>query len=338
MSRTKKISSGLTILAVFLAFIVVVLGAYTRLTDAGLGCPDWPGCYNQMLAPTTPAAIQQADALYPAVPVEVHKAWTEMVHRYAAGILGVLIFILGFMSIRRRRVPGQPVAVPVILMLLVIFQALLGKWTVTMKLLPLVVMSHLLGGFAILALLWWLNLKIGDYFPSLQTIQTKKFRAWAILGLIIVVVQIALGGWTSTNYAALICLNFPYCSAHQFFPQMDFHQAFNLLNVSNERLSSAALITIHMSHRIGALITGIYVGLLSICLIALKGRPILRGIGTAMLIILIVQIMLGILNVELLLPLYVAVLHNFVAALLLLAMVTLVYASFYMHRNNILVK
>lgn len=328
MTTTKKISTGITLFAVILAFIVVTLGAYTRLTDAGLGCPDWPGCYDQVIAPTTTTEIQKADSLYPAAPVHVTKAWTEMVHRYVAGILGLVIFGLGIVAIRRRKVPGQAVIAPVILMALVIFQALLGKWTVTMKLLPVVVMGHLLGGFSILALLWWCHLKSGNYFISLPRNSASKFKFWAILGLVIVTLQIILGGWTSTNYAALVCLNFPYCTVNEIFPQVDFHSAFNFFNVSNIHLSYAALVTIQMSHRFGALVTGLYVGILSICLIALRGRQLLRRLGIAMLVILIAQICLGILNIKLLLPLYIAVLHNVGAAFLLLSMVTLVYVSF----------
>lgn len=329
MSKTKKkISAGITLFAVLLAFVVIVLGAYTRLTDAGLGCPDWPGCYHQVIAPSTHSAIVKADGLYPAMPVHVTKAWTEMVHRYVAGILGLLIFALGIVAIRRRKAPGQPVVVPVILIGMVIFQALLGKWTVTMKLLPVVVMGHLLGGFTIISLLWWFNLKTGDYFPSAKTTPTGSFKPWAILGLIIVICQIALGGWTSANYAALVCSNFPYCSAHEFFPQVDFHDAFNIFNITNTHLSHAALITIQMTHRIGAMITGLYVGALSLCLIIMKGRPVMRRIGVVMLVVLVAQIALGVLNIELLLPLSVAVLHNAVAALLLLTMVTFLYASF----------
>src|SRR6056297_344630 len=193
-NTTKKISAGVTLFAVLLAFVVIVLGAYTRLTDAGLGCPDWPGCYHQVIAPSTHNAIQKADGLYPAMPVHIIKAWTEMVHRYVAGILGLLIFALGIIAIRRRKAPGQPVVVPVILIGMVIFQALLGKWTVTMKLLPVVVMGHLLGGFTIISLLWWFNLKAGDYFPSVKTTHTANFKPWAIIGLLIVICQIALGG------------------------------------------------------------------------------------------------------------------------------------------------
>lgn len=326
MTKKAKISVGITLFAVILAFIVVTLGAYTRLTDAGLGCPDWPGCYNQMLAPTTTGAIQKADTLYPTEPVQVVKAWTEMVHRYAAGTLGLLIFGLGIAALRRCKVPGQIVVVPVILIGLVIFQALLGKWTVTMKLLPVVVMGHLLGGMTILALLWWCYLKAAECFVSSVPSAVHKFRPWAILGLIIVAAQITLGGWTSTNYAALVCLNFPYCSANQLFPQVDFHNAFNFFNVSNIHLSYAALVTIQMTHRFGALITAFYVGILSIILMTRK-NSILCRLGIVMLLILLAQIGLGILNIELYLPLAIAVLHNSGAALLLLTMVTFLYVS-----------
>ena len=196
-----------------------------------------------------------------------------------------------------------------------------------MKLLPVVVMGHLLGGMAILALLWWCYLKAGDYFVSSVPSTVHKFRPWAILGLIIVAGQIILGGWTSTNYAALVCLNFPYCSANQLFPQVDFPNAFNFFNVSNIHLSYAALVTIQMTHRFGALITAFYVGILSIVLMTRRHNPVIRRLGIVMLLILIAQIGLGILNIELYLPLAIAVLHNSGAALLLLTMVTFLYVS-----------
>jgi len=185
----------------------------------------------------------------------------------------------------------------------------------------------LLGGLTILSLLWWFNLKAGDYFPSTKITPATNFKPWAIAGLAIVACQIALGGWTSANYAALVCSNFPYCSAHEFFPQSDFRGAFDIFNITNTHLSHAALITIQMTHRIGAMVTGLYVGVLSICLITMKNKPVMRRIGAVMLLVLLTQIALGVLNIELLLPLSVAVLHNAVAAFLLLIMVTFLYAS-----------
>jgi len=331
MNNKTKTSATLTLFAVALAVVVIVLGAYTRLTDAGLGCPDWPGCYNHLLAPHNAQEVTQAAQQFPASPVYIIKAWTEMIHRYVAGGLGLFVFALGILAIRKRKVVGQPVAVPIVLMGLVIFQALLGMWTVTMKLLPIVVMGHLLGGFTLLALLWWLNLKVRDPLGVQNSSGAgsgfEKFKPWAVVGLVVVAIQIALGGWTSANYAALVCPNFPYCSAHQFFPQIDFSHAFNIFNFSNNHLSTGALMTIQMVHRLGALVTAAYVGLLSICLISLKQRG-LRTIGIAMLAVLVAQITLGILNVELMLPLAVAVLHNIMAAFLLLTMVSFIFKTF----------
>lgn len=336
MTKVTKISASITLFAVILALIVVTLGAYTRLTDAGLGCPDWPGCYAQMLAPTSAAAIAKADLRHPAMPVQVAKAWTEMVHRYLAAILGLVIFGLGIVAILRRKVSSQSIIIPVILIGLVIFQALLGKWTVTMKLLPVVVMGHLLGGLCILSLLWWWRLSEGEYFVSSVPKNVYKFKPWAIIGLVIVAAQIILGGWTSANYAALVCLDFPYCSANQFFPQMDFQHAFNFFNVSHKHLSYAALVTIQMTHRFGALITAVYVGILSLVLIIRRQSQILRRLGIVMLVVLLLQIGLGILNIEWYLPLFVAILHNTGAALLLLTIVTLLYLSGCMKKDQVL--
>lgn len=318
-----------TLFATLLAFCVILLGAYTRLKDAGLGCPDWPGCYGQLTVPHTQEEVMQAVKLYPAEPVEQVKAWAEMVHRYFAGTLGLLIFGMTIWALLRRvRFAEQPIGVPIFLSLFVVFQAALGMWTVTWKLLPLVVMGHLLGGMTIFALLWWLLLKTSGRVPAIAN-TSAKLKIMAVIGLIVVAYQIFLGGWTTANYASLACTQFPGCNG-SLFPSMDFLRGFNFFapignNYQGGLLDMPARIAIQMMHRYWGLIVAIYVGILSVYLIAANKA---RGLGWIMLLLLIVQILLGILNVVLMLPLHVALAHNGVAALLLVTMVTLVYKAY----------
>ena len=221
----KSFFTKLSLFATILAIVVVVLGAYTRLTDAGLGCPDWPGCYGQLTPPTDQS-------------IDSQKAWTEMIHRYFAGTLGLVILVLAIVAIFKRKQPNVgarravPLQLPLVLLGLVIFQALLGMWTVTMLLNPLVVMAHLLGGMATLGLLWWLALRsqsnsLKFAIRNSQSAINPNLKTWATLGLIILGIQIALGGWTSANYAALACPDFPQCQG-QWWPSMDFSGAFTV--------------------------------------------------------------------------------------------------------------
>lgn len=305
-----------------LACIVVLLGAYTRLVDAGLGCPDWPGCYGQLSVPNTPAEIAKAHAAFPhADPVEASKAWPEMIHRYVAGSLGLGIFVLLLWGAKRNADHRRSAIVPLCLLGTLLFQAVLGMWTVTFKLHPLVVMGHLLGGMTITSLLWWLSL------PSKEPTAPHPWLTFAYAGLLITGLQIFLGGWTSANYAALICPDFPYCQG-QFLPHMDFHTGFNLFspignNYQGGILSTAARIAIQMAHRLGGIVTGVVLATLSLGLLfkARHQRPLAALLG----LLLLLQISLGIANVVELLPLPVAVLHNGVALLLLLTLVTLIH-------------
>jgi cytochrome c oxidase assembly protein subunit 15 len=328
---------GLTFIATILAFCVILLGTYTRLKDAGLGCPDWPGCYGQLIVPHTQTEIMQAIKLYPSEPVITKKAWVEMVHRYFAGTLELIIFGLAIIAaIRKFKYSDQPLIIPLILSALVIFQAMLGMWTVTWKLLPLVVMGHLVGGMTILALLWWLMLKKGEPFKN-EITPVTKLRFWTVLGLIIVILQIFLGGWTSANYASLACTQFPYCNLN--FPLIEFHRAFNFLtpigvNYQGGDLEMPARVVIHMAHRYWAGITALYVAALSLYLIAAKTTSGLRKLGWFMLALLMIQLFLGYLNIKMLLPMHVALAHNGVAALLLLSFVTLMYRLFSVERRN----
>lgn len=309
-----------------LAFVVIVLGAYTRLTDAGLGCPDWPGCYGKLIVPPSEEHVTQKHYLEQRA-LEPEKGWMEMIHRYFAGALGLFILAIAIWSWKRRKqYPEQPIWLPTALLGLVIFQAALGMWTVTLLLKPVVVMAHLLGGFATLSLLVLLALRTAPRSAA-ATPKVSRWRKAGMVGLFILVAQIALGGWTSTNYAALSCLDFPTCQG-SWVPEMDFDEAFVMwrgLGVNYEYgvLEHPARTAIHVTHRIGALVTVLYLGWLIFTLLrAGKGLT-----GAALLIggLLTVQVALGIGNVVLHLPLGVATAHNGVAALLLLSLVYLNY-------------
>ncbi len=219
----------IALLATTLALFVVVLGAYVRLSDAGLGCPDWPGCYGHLTVPEAEHHVAEANEAYPDRPVEAHKAWKEMIHRYFASTLGLLIVILAVIAWRNRKSSNQQYRLPIFLVVLVIFQGLLGMWTVTIKLNPTIVMMHLIGGMTTLSLLWWLSLRQSKMFVSHSSYPTqfKPFTKVATIGLIIVAFQIMLGGWTSSNYAALVCADFPTCQGY-LIPPTNFAEAFDL--------------------------------------------------------------------------------------------------------------
>ncbi|MFM9914113.1 MAG: COX15/CtaA family protein [Methylophilaceae bacterium] len=295
-----------------LALCVVVLGAYVRLSDAGLGCPDWPGCYGHIGVPHSSVAA----TAFPDKPLETHKAWKEMAHRYLAGTLGLLVLAI-FISAWRNRRDISP-ALPTALLLLVIFQAALGMWTVTMLLKPVIVSLHLIGGLATLSLLTWLTSR------RLPTTSHPALRPWALWALVVLACQIVLGGWTSTNYAALACPDFPACQG-MLLPPTDFANAFHLVrelgvNADGSQLSLASLTAIHLMHRLGALITFMYLGWFGSKLLKI---PSLSFWGKLLLATLLVQVALGISNVVFSLPLAVAVGHNAGAAILLMTLVVI---------------
>lgn len=335
---SKHSLSKLTLASTLLALSVVVLGAYTRLSDSGLGCPDWPGCYGQLLAPSTSDTILQAANAFPGQVIEPHKAWTEMVHRYVAGTLGLLILLISIKLYQNRSKYPLPFIISSALVGLVIFQALLGMWTVTLKLYPIVVMGHLLGGLSILALLWLLHLKIN---PPRLTVnpatlpKAKQLKRISQIGLVILFFQLALGGWTSANYAALICFDFPTCQG-DYWPTMDWAAAFNLSSVGvgiydspGTPLGNAAKVTIQMAHRLGALITTLMLTWLGFRLLKCHRIPKFRQLGLLMFCFLALQLCLGITNVLGMLPLTIAVLHNAVAALLFLTLITITFLVHY---------
>jgi cytochrome c oxidase assembly protein subunit 15 len=289
-----------------LAFVVVVVGAYVRLSDAGLGCPDWPLCYGQPV----PSGIADRDALA--------KAWKEMGHRYLAGTLGLLILVLSLWSWKAR----QSAKLAVVLLALVIFQATLGAWTVTMLLRPAIVTAHLLGGMATLALLAWLAL---TQFP--HTRRAPELRVPAATALAVLAVQIALGGWVSSNYAALACPDVPLCLG-KVVPPMDFGNAFHVLRElgqtpQGDLLSREALTAIHWSHRGFALVAVMVIGW-----VAYRTRSISRPLAAVIGATLVLQFSLGVANVAVSRPLELAAAHNAGAALLLVALVVLNFFAF----------
>lgn len=319
----------LVFVSILLAIVVVSLGAYTRLTHAGLGCPDWPGCYGLIDVPQTSEQIVAAEQAFPERPVEPEKAWNEMIHRYFAGSLGVLILIIALMSLKRRS-EGGPVGLPIFILLVVIFQAALGMWTVTMKLMPVVVMGHLLGGFTTLCLLLLLYLRLSNYRVPGGDFALKKYAKYAVIGIVILVGQIGLGGWTSSNYAALTCTELPICQAG-WAEQINFEHAFDLVPPEKEsyefgHLDHASRVTIHVMHRFGAIVTTLYLFWLAISVYRKAQTPFFRSAALSLGFILSVQVGLGISNVWFSLPLSVAVSHNVVAAMLMMSLITMTYS------------
>lgn len=311
----------LTFYATLLALIVVSFGAYTRLTDSGLGCPDWPGCYGTLTVPESIDQIEKAQAVYPDSPVEIEKAWIEMIHRYIAGILGIMILVIAFMSIRLREQINYSLKWPFFLLGLVIFQAALGMWTVTLLLKPAVVTSHLLGGMTVLGILTFLMHR--NYGTHRENFVSNKYERKIIrFSLVLLFIQIALGGWTSTNYAALACTDYPTCHG-SLIPEMDFYNAFTIfreLGVTSigEPLSLEALHAIQWVHRMGAIVLLVYLLFVAYILKVNQGFNMWRNV---LILVISLQFIIGIANLLLHLPIVLATLHNLGAALLVVILV-----------------
>jgi cytochrome c oxidase assembly protein subunit 15 len=295
-----------------------------RLNHAGLGCPDWPGCYGHLTAGQAVENQHSANAAYPDRPVEYHKALKEMLHRYLAATLGLVILVIAALAWRNRHDAQQPLRMPLALVALVIFQGLLGMWTVTLLLKPAIVSAHLAGGLTTMALLWWM---------SLQTTRRSRppgesgLRTWAVIGMIVLAAQILLGGWVSTNYAAVACPDFPTCQ-RTFWPQMDFRDAFVLwrgLGIDYEGgvLDHPARVAIHFTHRIGAIVAALVLGFVAWKSIRTGQSLGVRAAGGALAATLVTQLLVGPVMVLKTFPLSLATAHNAVAALLVLAMVAL---------------
>jgi cytochrome c oxidase assembly protein subunit 15 len=360
--RSRKIIPYLAVLAAVFAFGLVMFGAFVRLSNAGLSCPDWPTCYGKATWPHHEQAVAAANAAFPDRPYEASKAWREQVHRMLAGTLGVLVLLLALLSARRDRAVMLAIIVSavfaaagvalylhgerdwssglallaillptagafwlreraaqkmsVLALAVIIFQAMLGMWTVTLLLKPIVVMGHLLGGITTFGLLAYAALRCHGFGSPDD--RFAALRRWVVLGIVLLGCQIALGGWTSANYAALACgTDFPTCLG-QWAPPTDFHQGFVLwrevgVNYEGGVLDMAARSAIQITHRIGALVVFCYLMWLAWRL----ARSGFRAGGIAVAVVLIVQVLLGISNVHFGLPLPVATLHNGGAALLL---------------------
>ncbi|MFA0086624.1 heme A synthase [Vibrio sp. 10N.261.51.F12] len=394
-------------LSLLLTIIVIAMGAYTRLADAGLGCPDWPGCYGHLTVPTHKVDVQVANTLYPERVVEQSKAWLEMIHRYLAGALGLLVFMITAIALSKERAK-LGVVLPLALSIIIVFQAALGMWTVTLKLMPIVVMGHLLGGFTMFSLLFVSYLRLrprvtlrreniqppetaallpgrkvfqpkvvktpsehgkddrdvhdnrndrsrdestsngGDkpdrYSPHVSrpdrysidvnsrqsplsaatSVVPKTLKMLAGFALVVTIIQIMLGGWTSSNYAAVVCTSLPICEG-QWFDSLDFVTAFTPLHLGVDSyefgiLDYAARMTIHVTHRLGAIVVAFTVGMLAFKLMQ-QEPAVFKQLGRGLGIVLAAQLALGISNVVFHLPLGIAVLHNLGAAILLLTLI-----------------
>ena len=312
---------NLSVFSFLLAFCVVILGAYVRLSDAGLGCPDWPGCYGDLFV-TEETRISAAQRASGSRAFDMDKAVKEMIHRYAAGILGILVLMMTILSWRMRR---DDRILCSILLGLVVLQALLGMWTVTELLKPIIVAAHLLGGMLVLGMLYWIILRQLPRAPENRG--HARTGRLALVALAVLAAQIFSGGWTSANYAALACPEFPACRDGLYWPETDFREAFTVwragrIDYEGGILDAPARTAIHMTHRLGAALTFLVVLSVAFCALSRAGKAA-RPTAVFLLCVLSVQVALGVANVLLRLPLPVAVAHNSVAALLMLSLLSL---------------
>ena len=314
----------LCLLGTIIAFCVIVLGAWVRLSNAGLGCPDWPGCYGHLTVDQAVQHAESANAAFPERPLEADKALKEMIHRYLASTLGLLVISIAVVAWTNRRDRAQPLRLPGFLVLLVVFQGMLGMWTVTLLLKPLIVSAHLAGGLTTMSLLWWMSLRVDR---TTRPPGESRLRTWAVIGLVVLVIQILLGGWVSSNYSALACPDFPTCQK-SFWPDMDFKDAFVLwrgLGIDYEGgvLDHPARVAIHYTHRLWAVVTAIVLGFVAWQASRTGQSRAVRMAGVAIATVLVAQWILGPVMVLNTLPLQLATAHNAVAALLLLSEVAL---------------
>ncbi len=312
----------LLLATVAMAFCLIVLGAYVRLSDAGLGCPDWPGCYGHVSVIHASEHISAAQEANPTGPVTFAKAWKEMVHRYFAGIVGLCIVSIAILAWRNRRDPAASPLLATVLIGVVALQAMFGKWTVTMLLKPAIVTGHLIGGLTVLGLL--VSLYARTLAPSRPS-AGSSLRLFAALAFVVLATQISLGGWVSTNYAALACSDLPTCRG-ALVPEMDIRNGFHIvreLGVDAEggTLTIEALTAIHWMHRVGAVIAVLVLGALGFAL----RRAGYTALGGALLAVLACQFLLGIGNVWFSLPLPMAAAHNGGAAALVILLVLINY-------------
>lgn len=324
MPHTKKI----TLTAIVLAFIVIVFGAYVRLTDAGLGCPDWPGCYGFFSVPESNESLLEVEKNFPGQTVESGKAWREMIHRYIASTLGFLIVIIYFLYLSRKKQHREQeiTNLPLYLLLLVIFQGLLGMWTVTLKVHPLIVSAHLVGGLSTLSLLFYYYKKQSTQQPTTK----QKLSGFILLGFCFLIIQILLGGWTSTNYAALGCPDIPLCYGQLWPDNMDFQKGFlswQLFgkNYEGGLLTPPARTAIHFTHRLGAVVVFFVLGAIGLKYLSNSNQQI-KIAASYFLVALVTQLIIGIVMVWSSINLSLATAHNAFAAILLLSFINLLYS------------
>ena len=323
---TTKVFSAI---GVAFCFVVIGLGAWTRLADAGLGCPDWPGCYGFVTFPTTPDEIAIAENLYPDSPVEIDKIIPEVVHRWFAASLGLLAIALLFIAFRENKLKVESAT----LLLVIIGQGIFGYLTVSLKLHPLIVTSHLFGAMiatSLFLVIFMKSLKITKTYDVLV-----RNKTLIIIGFVLIIFQIFLGAWTSTNYAARACLDLPYCQG-QLVPDVNFKEGFNLFqsigpNYLYGQMSYEARVAIHLTHRIGAIVVFFYSLFMAFRLWSKETKPIIIGF----LVVLFTQVFLGVNNVLSSLPLWNAVAHNIVGVMLFLSFVIMTFLGFRRTDGNI---
>ena len=323
---TTKVFSAI---GVAFCFVVIGLGAWTRLADAGLGCPDWPGCYGFVTFPTTPDEIAIAENLYPDSPVEIDKIIPEVVHRWFAASLGLLAIALLFIAFRENKLKVESAT----LLLVIIGQGIFGYLTVSLKLHPLIVTSHLFGAMiatSLFLVIFMKSLKITKTYDLLV-----RNKTLIIIGFVLIIFQIFLGAWTSTNYAARACLDLPYCQG-QLVPDVNFKEGFNLFqsigpNYLYGQMSYEARVAIHLTHRIGAIVVFFYSLFMAFRLWSKETKPIIIGF----LVVLFTQVFLGVNNVLSSLPLWNAVAHNIVGVMLFLSFVIMTFLGFRRTDGNI---
>ena len=325
--------SKLSFVGALFTLIVISLGAWVRLTDAGLGCPDWPGCYGLLTTPDTVDELAKAREYYPNADIDVGKAWREMLHRYMAGLLGLYVFFITYISIKYSK---RSYTLPVLISILIIIQAIMGMLTVTMLVKPTIVTTHLFFGMLTATLLFINSLKYSN-----TSMTSEKIPAIALIIItitwIFLIIQILLGGWTSTNYASLACTDFPKCLDQWYPKEMIFNEAFNVINLPDVNyeggiLAYGAKVAVHYTHRITALIlTFVFISALYV-VFKLNKHSLLKKLMSISIIFFILQVVLGISNVVYSLPLNIAVWHTMNAAILMALISSALYyclLSFY---------
>lgn len=329
-TRQERLYVRLACFAMVVTLGLLMLGAWVRLTDAGLGCPDWPGCYGHITPTFAQEKIKAAVLAQGGEhgPVSIGKAWNEMLHRYVASFVGLLILALAVLGWKWRAILKTSPLLPMVMVGVVILQGLFGKWTVTLLLKPAIVTGHLIGGVLTFSLLVWLweRQRVVRRYVDAEPIARLQWPA--LVGIVVLAVQIFLGGWTSTNYAALACTDLPTCQG-SWWPEMNFREAFHLIRELGQTgeggaISMQALTAIHFTHRVWALVVAAYLTWLSWSafnsgyrLWDHEGRQGERPLGLALFFMLCVQVGLGLSNIFWSLPLAVAVAHNGGAAILM---------------------